>query len=140
MHISIARCLAHLGVALTAALALTAGPAPATAAAAVRPGVTCRATPPVVTPSFVPVSCGDGSAFVIHVRWTYLSRTTGRAKGIFMLDDCTPDCASGHYRAYAARLTFTDVGQWDSRPFFTHLRIVFTSRHPPGVRSETATY
>lgn len=127
-----------------AALAGTGAALPATAAtpgaARVHPGVTCPMGTPVVEPTFVPISCGDGSAFVIHVRWTYLSTHLGRAKGIVLLDDCVPDCAAGRYHAYGARLVFTDVATTHDRPYFTRLRIHFTSRHPAGAKVWTATY
>jgi hypothetical protein len=130
-------------LAATAGGVLPALAAPASTSAAtvrVHPGVTCGYSAPVVQPTFVPVSCGDGSAFVIHVRWTYLSVTIGRAKGIFLLDDCVPNCAYGHYRAYGARLSFSRVRTMAGHPYFSRLHIAFTSRRPSGVQSESASY
>lgn len=116
-------------------------PAATPAAARVHPGVTCPMGTPVVEPTFVPISCGDGSAFVIHVRWTYLSTRLGRAKGVVLVDDCLPDCAEGHYHAYGARLVFTGVATTHGQPYFTRARIHFTSRHPAqGPKVWTVTY
>lgn len=131
--------------AATAATPVAVAAAPAAAAmpgaARAHPGVTCPTGTPVVAPTFVPISCGDGSAFAIHVRWTYLSTSLGRAKGAVLLDDCLPNCAQGHYHAYGARLVFSGVATTHGRPYFTRLRIHFTSRHPAGRPTVwTATY
>jgi len=96
------------------------------------PGVACRPALPVVRPTHVPISCGDGSAYAIHVRWTHLSASRGHAVGVVLLDDCLPTCAAGHYHAYAARLDFTRVRMSAHRPAFTRLAITFTTRHPAG--------
>lgn len=96
------------------------------------PGVACRPALPVVRPTHVPISCGDGSAYAIHVRWTQLSASRGHAVGVVLLDDCIPNCAAGRYHAYAARLDFTRVRMSAHRPAFTRLAITFSTRHPAG--------
>lgn len=115
-------------------------PAQATAAPPTLPGVACAPGRPVVRPTHVAISCGDGSAFVIHVRWTSLTPTRGTAKGIVLINDCVPDCATGHFRAYGSRLTFTGVHRRQGVPVFGRLLVRFTTRHPDNVTRMVATY
>lgn len=125
----------------TAATATSARAATVTAAGArTLPAVGCRSTTPAVRPTHVPISCGDGSAFAVHVRWRSLTTAKGSAMGVVLLDDCVPNCAEGHYRAYAARLDFTRVRTVAHRPVFTRLAITFTTRHPSGHRTMAAAY
>lgn len=127
----------------TAAAASTASARGTTVTAAstrALPGVGCRSTTPTVRPTHVPISCGDGSAFAVHVRWKKLTAAKGSAMGVVLLDDCVPNCAEGHYRAYAARLDFTRVRAVAHRPVFTRLAVTFTTRHPSGHRTMAAAY
>ena len=96
--------------------------APAVAAAKTRPA-SAPASPPEVdagvevygnckTPSVEPaeivLACADYNAILESLHWTSWTATSATAVGTFVYNDCTPNCAEGHFHHVpGTRVTLT---------------------------------
>jgi hypothetical protein len=129
-----------LAIALTggAAVAAAAAPAPAAAngaaeiARAVREPAagtahpravvfTCAGQPQIRPGSFV-LTCADDNSSLTGLSWSRWTAGSALGKGTWHINNCTPDCAHGHFLTYPVDVTF-----WRPRPVTNH----------PGERSFT---
>ena len=104
-----------LGLLLSAVALLTLGvPASASAAATARAGtattkvLSCSGRP-LVKPASYDMSCADANAWWKHVKWSSWGEKSALGHGYLYTNDCTPDCASGHFHSYAATIRLGTV-------------------------------
>jgi hypothetical protein len=64
---------------------------------------------PVVRPHEVVVACGDGNFYVDKLRWSSWRGAAAVATGVAHENDCTPNCAAGHFHTYRAELRLSHV-------------------------------
>ena len=57
---------------------------------------------PRVRPATVVLACGDGNFGVRRLRWIGWGGPCAAAVGTAYANDCTPNCAAGHFHAYRA--------------------------------------
>lgn len=94
--------LAHL-----AAIALLAGvPVVATAQNPIQALPDCQGKP-MSRPSSVIFACGDGGVYASSVHWINWGAGFATATATMHANDCTPNCAQGHFHTYAAYLAVT---------------------------------
>lgn len=89
-----------------------------------------------IRPSEYILPCGDGTAYLQHLNWSAWGSSSALASGTYTLDDCTPNCASGHGHSFGVLAVLWDVQPWPGHAgvrYFTRLTIIFT-----GNRSYTA--
>jgi hypothetical protein len=55
-------------------------------------------------PSSYVLACADYNAEITHLHWTSWGNTTAYATGVARWNDCTPDCADGHWKSEPATL------------------------------------
>ncbi len=55
---------------------------------------------PVVRPTEVTLACGDGNAVAQKLSWTGWGERFAAAVGTLSMNDCTPNCAAGHFHSY----------------------------------------
>jgi hypothetical protein len=137
-----------LAIALTggAAVAAAASPAPAAAkgaaeiARAVREPAAggthtravvfnCLGGPQVRPGSFV-LTCADDNSYLTGLSWSRWTAGSALGKGTWHINNCTPDCAHGHFLTYPVDVTF-----WRPRPvtnnpgerYFTRITLSETS-------------
>lgn len=55
-------------------------------------------------PSSVVFACGDGNLYIQKISWTVWGPRYAFGEGTLVENDCTPDCASGHFHSYAASI------------------------------------
>lgn len=77
-----------------------------------------RCIEPRYRPRHLIVACGDGGLYVSSIHWHNWNGSSAVGRGTAHLNDCTPDCADGHFhtygivvRAYRARYCL-DVDKW----------------------------
>jgi hypothetical protein len=82
-------------------------------------------------PDFIMIACADGGNILEHLKWTVWSTTVALATGIQEINDCEPSCAAGKFHSYPVTVKLDRVisGQ------FARLRITYTARRPPGIRT-----
>ena len=79
----------------------------------------------------------DGSLYVGAMRWTVWDDRRAVGDGIAHVNDCTPDCADGHYATYRVTVRLAQPRELCGSRFFTTIRVRGTGYHSyahrPGV-------
>lgn len=118
----------------------TPSPAGSTAANAVpvdadgRPFVLwdCERKPKVEPADFV-LACVDGSYGLADAHWTKWAPADAVGVGTEYLNDCTPNCAIGHFHNYPVdiRLTGSDLVARNGPFAYTKLTMAYPAKRPP---------
>jgi hypothetical protein len=77
------------------------------------------------------------------LHWTSWSAQTAFGGGYNQIDNCKPDCASGHFIAYPIKLEAWKPGMSHGELVFSRLTILYTGKRPAGVAAHytfTTTY
>jgi len=82
-----------------------------------------------VRPGEYILACGDGGALAEGLNWAAWGSSSALASGTYALNDCTPDCAAGHFDAFPALVVL-----WGSQSlpghagvrYFTQVTIIYT--------------
>lgn len=82
-------------------------------------------------PTRILVACGDGNAFVQHLNWTEWAAHKARASGVWVQNNCKPDCAGGRFIHYPVRMRLSDVMRRGRHKIFGREIGVFAKRTPP---------
>lgn len=93
-----------------------------------------------IRPPSLVTACADGNAGVSRMHWTTWRPARAAGTGVERSNDCTPNCASGHFHAYRVRVAAAAPKPWAGHPgkkHFTLLKVVFTGAHPGPDRTET---
>jgi hypothetical protein len=78
------------------------------------------------------LECGDGYPYLTGLSWAAWGSSSAFADGSFVLNDCVPYCAAGHFHSFPALIAL-----WGAEPrpghageaYFTHLTVIFTGSH-----------
>jgi hypothetical protein len=106
MRGNVGRILAGAAMGLAAVLPMS-GAAARTLVSA--PRVLPCAGRPQVRPTNYLMSCADANASWKNVVWKTWGAKSATGTGELYQNDCTPNCAAGHFHTYAARLLLTKV-------------------------------
>jgi hypothetical protein len=83
-----------------------ASPAPAATQTAITALPDCQGALHV-RPTYVLFACGDGGVYATGVRWKNWGAPFAIATATIHANDCTPDCAQGHFHISPAYLAAT---------------------------------
>jgi hypothetical protein len=85
-----------------------------------------------VEPSSFVLACGDGGDGLTSVHWTKWAPADAVGVGTEYLNDCTPNCASGHFHNYPVDISLAGsdlVAQ--NEPFaYTRITLDYTGARP----------
>ena len=78
------------------------------------------------------LACADGGAYLQGLSWAAWGSSSAFGSGTYVLNDCVPYCADGHFHSFPVL-----VALWGAEPrpshagqmYFTHLTIIFTGSH-----------
>ena len=91
-------------------------------------------TKPVVKPARIVFTCADFGAYISKLHWGHWGGHRARGSGSFHEKDCTPSCASGHFKTYHAdiRLRKVRVSKCGGRRvrLYHQALVHFTGRKP----------
>jgi hypothetical protein len=90
-----------------------------------------------IRPKEIVLACGDGNAVALKLHWSSWKATRAFGTGQLSQNTCTPDCADGTFKSYAATFTLTDVVPTHGLAYFTSVTITFPHASPIKRRSET---
>lgn len=124
--------VALIAASLAPPLAVAARSAPAPSAI---PDCTGK---PVVRPREIVFACGDGNALARDLHWTGWGSTFAAAVGTFSANDCTPNCAAGHFHAYPVVVIARGAQTCpDGRGAYATVTYAFIGRspYPPSAQS-----
>ncbi len=102
-------------------------------------------TKPRVRPSRIILTCADAGLGVKVKHWTHWNGHNAAGKGKVFAKDCTPDCASGSFHTYAAKVKLTkphkrSCGGRKGIRMFTRLKFHWKGDRPAGVPSKWKLY
>lgn len=83
-------------------------------------------------PKQITVACGDGTVRVSKLKWTSWSSTQAKASGVYQVNKCNPDCASGATKSFPVTITLSRPKSCSGRKHkaFGRLSYTFGSKHP----------
>jgi len=87
-----------------------------------------------VRPHSVDFACADGNFYATGLRWTRWDAREASATGLGQQNDCTPDCASGHFHAYPLAVRLSGPLVCAGTDEFSRVAWRFVRSRPPGVR------
>ena len=91
---------------------------------------------PVVKPTTVTFACGDGNFLIEKLRWTGWGESFAAATGTFEANDCTPNCAAGHFHAYKGVIVASGSQKCpDGTQAYATVRYAFFGRAPFGANA-----
>ena len=100
-------------------------------------------TKPRVEPKRIVITCGDANFYVQMKHWASFNGKEATGKGKAFINDCTPDCASGHFDTFAVKVHLTKPKRTKCNgrkvPLFSKIKVHFRDAPPPGLE-ETDKY
>lgn len=60
-----------------------------------------------VKPAQVVIYCADANGLLKGMRWSSFGGSTARGTGDYSFNDCSPDCAAGHFHSYPVTVTLS---------------------------------
>jgi hypothetical protein len=91
---------------------------------------------PVVAPSTFIITCADAGIGVQHLHWTSWTPKLAGGYGTFWENDCTPNCAGGHFHYYPSLEVLWGSATVKGHPAdrrYTKLTVIFTGKTRPPV-------
>src|SRR5437588_2713424 len=81
----------------------------------------------------------DGSNYLKALTWSSWTTRRASGRGIDEINDCMPDCASGHFHAYPVAVKVSRPGRCAriTHKVFRHFEFVYGSQHPRGGRIQS---
>ena len=91
-------------------------------------------------PKELTLACNDGSYYLIKLKWTSWTTRKATGSGLAEVNDCTPNCAAGHFHAYRVSVTLTKPKRCNKlkHRIFGHIGEVFPRKHPGSSRRQSA--
>jgi hypothetical protein len=92
-----------------------------------------------VRPATIVVACADDNLALTHLRWTSFGAATAKGAGSYYVNDCTPNCAAGHFHSYAVKVSLSQAKLCrDKHDDYSEATVTFSSARPPGIKSSTS--
>jgi hypothetical protein len=125
-----------------AALGIAAGPATAATSQPARP-VAAHASQPVVfnclnhaqvRPKSLVLTCADGNDYLTGLSWSSWTPAAAIATGKQMVNDCTPNCATGKFDSYPTMAIFwraEPVAHHAGEKYFSRVTLLYPGARPP---------
>jgi hypothetical protein len=91
----------------------------------------CERQPQVRPTSYV-LACADGNDRLIDLHWTNWVPESATGTGVQYLNDCTPNCAEGHFDSYPVDIAVSGgYRSGPNEPFaYTKILLTFTGPRP----------
>jgi hypothetical protein len=88
---------------------------------------------PQVRPSAILFACGDGNFSAKGLAWSGWGKSTTTATGSAESNDCTPNCAAGHFHSYPIRVIVSGRASCPGgRPAYSTVTFAWPSKNNPG--------
>jgi hypothetical protein len=83
-------------------------------------------------PKQITIACGDGTVRVSRLKWTSWSSSQAKASGVYKVDRCNPDCASGRTQSFPVTITLSRPKSCPGHKHkaFGRLSYAFGAKHP----------
>jgi hypothetical protein len=85
---------------------------------------------PEVRPASLVLACADGSDRMLDMHWANWVPGSATGTGVQSVNDCTPDCAVGHFRNYPVDIKLTGSDKAGPNEPFAYTKITLTYTGP----------
>ena len=99
-----------------------------TSGAAMQPTYVTKCNHTAIKPKAIVFACADGGYYATRLHWGFWGTVHARGRGLFHENDCTPDCADGHFHTrrghirLSGRKWCSNVKRWVFRAYLVHYR------------------
>lgn len=91
-----------------------------------------------VKPKSIVLACADVNNYVNKIVWKSFGGPTASGSGAFVENDCTPNCAAGHFHSFPITFTLTQAKPcFDRYDDYRLISITFTDARPPSTPAHT---
>jgi hypothetical protein len=84
-------------------------------------------------PASLILACADANYELASLRWTGWGGPRASATGIARANDCTPNCAAGHFHSYKVTATADELKGCGAARYYGRLTIVYPGARPQGI-------
>lgn len=81
-------------------------------------------------PTTLVITCADGNYALFGLRWRTWGSAIATAAGTARVNDCTPDCAGGHFHDYPITATVGTLAKCGVTPDYGQLTIAYSASRP----------
>jgi hypothetical protein len=89
--------------------------------------------PLVSSPKSLVLACADANYSLSKLGWHAWGKATATAKGVAVANDCTPNCAAGHFHSYPVAVTASRLSACGRAKVYTRLTLVYAGKRPAGI-------
>jgi hypothetical protein len=125
----------------TAVLVLLIGSGIALAASGSRQVWVPACTKAAYKPTRLLLACGDGTNYLTGMAWSRWTARSATGSGTDEINDCKPDCASGHFHGYPTTVTLSKPKRCKRvkrHRVFGRIVLQYPNAHPGRSRSLSA--
>jgi hypothetical protein len=87
----------------------------------------------VSAPKSLVLACADANYGLAKLTWRAWGKRIATAKGTATANDCTPNCAAGHFRSYPVTATATVLKSCGRAKVYMRLTLVYAGKRPAGI-------
>jgi len=87
-------------------------------------------------PKRITIACGDAGIWLSKLKWSSWGSSNAKGAGTYNQNDCTPDCADGHFHYYPSLEVLWGSATVKGHPAerrYTKLTVIFTGKKRPPV-------
>jgi hypothetical protein len=85
------------------------------------------------TPRTLVLACADANYSLARLAWRRWGETTATGRGDARANDCSPNCAAGHFHSYPVTVTATQLRTCGRARYYARLTITYPGKHPAGI-------
>ena len=89
--------------------------------------------PLVSAPTDLVLACADGNYELTKLAWRNWGRAAATARSVARANDCTPNCAAGHFHSYPVDVTATSLKTCGRARYYATLTIAYPGKRPAGI-------
>ena len=89
--------------------------------------------PLVSAPKQLTLACADANYGLTRLHWRHWGARVASATGTARANDCTPNCAAGHFHSYPVTVTADRLTRCNSARYYARLAIAYSSTRPAGI-------
>jgi hypothetical protein len=89
--------------------------------------------PLAAEPASLVLACGDANYELASLRWKGWGTAHATATGVARANDCTPNCAAGHFHSYRMTATAEVLTACGAARYYGRLTIVYSGARPQGI-------
>jgi hypothetical protein len=89
--------------------------------------------PLVSAPAQLTLACADANYGLTHLRWRHWGQPLASTSGTVRANDCTPNCAAGHFHTYPVTVTADHLARCNTARYYARLTITYVAARPAGI-------